>query len=214
MNLESKARAALHRLVRDPSEIFRLAGIALSTVKFRYLKRCAGPGCVFGNGNRIINAANVDIGRGCLFQDSVYIRAGAFGRVSIGDHVAINSFCQLYGHGGITLGDEAQLGPGTIVTTTHHDYGGELEERFRPVVIGRRVWIGANVTVLSGVTIGDGAVIGAGAVVTRDIPPHTIAVGVPARVVRSLQGTEDGADKTEPVRLRVSLGIERGAGHP
>lgn len=212
MNLEGKASAALRSLMRDPYEIFRLAGIGFCTIKFRYLKRCAGPGSVFGMGNRIINAANVTIGRGCLFQDSIYIRAGTFGRVSIGDHVAINSFCQLYGHGGITLGDEAQLGPGTIVTTTHHDYSGGLEEHFRPVTIGRRVWVGANVTILSGITIGEGAVIGAGAVVTHDIPPHTIAVGVPARVVRHLRRTEEDAEGTQPVRLRVSRGIERGAG--
>jgi acetyltransferase-like isoleucine patch superfamily enzyme len=189
MNLKEKARDALRGLRRDPFEAIRIAGVALATAKFRYVKRCAGPGSVFGTGNRIINAANVTIGRGCLFQDSNYIRAGAHGRVTFGDRVAINSFCQFYGHGGITLGDDTQIGPGTIITTTHHDYLGDLGESFRPVIIGRRVWIGANVTVLSGVTIGDGAVIGAGAVVTADIPPHTIAVGVPARVIRDIEGT-------------------------
>src|SRR5690606_21040163 len=61
-----------------------------------------------------------------------------------------------------------------------------LKARFDPVVIGHRVWIGANVTIIGGVTIGNGAVIGAGAVVIRDIPPHTLAVGVPARAVREL----------------------------
>ena len=52
------------------------------------------------------------------------------------------------------------------------------------VTIGNNVWIGDNVIILADVTIGDGAVIGAGAVVTKDIPPFTVAVGVPARVVR------------------------------
>jgi acetyltransferase-like isoleucine patch superfamily enzyme len=192
MNLKEKARDALRSLRRDPAEAFRIAGVCLSTAKFRYLKRCAGRGCVFGTHNRIINAANVTIGRDCLFQDSIYIRAGSRGRVTMGDRVAINSFCQMYGHGGITLGDDTQIGPGTIITTTHHDYLGDLAESFRPVTIGRRVWIGANVTVLSGVTIGDGAVIGAGAVVTADIPAQTIAVGVPARVVRDLEGKSRG----------------------
>ncbi len=186
VDLRAKAGDALRGLARDPLEIFRIGAIGFNTVKFRYLKRCAGAGSVFGTGNRIINAANVSIGNGCLFQDSIYLRAGARGRITIGDRVAINSFCQLYGHGGITLGDETQLGPNTIVTTTHHDYAGDLTEQFRAVWIGQRVWIGANATVLSGVTIGDGAVIGAGAVVTRDVPAHTVAVGVPARVVREV----------------------------
>lgn len=192
MNLHEKARDALRGLRRDPFEALRILGIAFATAKFRYIKRCAEPGSVFGTGNRIINAANVTIGRDCLFQDSIYVRAGSHGRITFGDRVAINSFCQFYGHGGITLGDDSQVGPGTIITTTHHDYLGDLSESFRPVIIGRRVWIGANVTVLSGVTIGDGAVIGAGAVVTADIPPHTIAVGVPARVIRDLEGKSRG----------------------
>ena len=51
--------------------------------------------------------------------------------------------------------------------------------------IGDRVWLGAKVTVLKGVTIGNDAVIGAGSVVTKDIPPHGIAVGVPAQVIKS-----------------------------
>ena len=55
-----------------------------------------------------------------------------------------------------------------------------------PIHIGENVWLGANVTVLGGVTIGDNAVIAAGAVVTKNIPPNTVAAGVPARVVRTL----------------------------
>lgn len=53
-----------------------------------------------------------------------------------------------------------------------------------PVIIGNNVWIGDNVLILSGVTVGDGAVLGAGSIVTRDIPPYSIAVGNPARVIK------------------------------
>ena len=56
----------------------------------------------------------------------------------------------------------------------------------KPIHIGKNVWIGSNSTILSGVTIGDNAVIGAGSVVTKDIPENMIAVGSPARVIRSI----------------------------
>lgn len=56
-----------------------------------------------------------------------------------------------------------------------------------PVNIGNDVWIGANVVILPGVTIGNNVVIGAGAVVTKDIPDNSLAVGVPARVIKSIE---------------------------
>lgn len=199
MGWEAKLREAVAGLGHDPAEALRLLRIGLATFRFRYILRAAGPGSVFGTHNRIINAANVSIGRGCLFQDSIYVRAGVHGRVEIGDRVAINSFVQIYGHGGVTLGEETQLGPGTIITTTGHDYrDAGLEAQFTPITIGRRVWIGANVTVIGGVTIGDGAVIGAGAVVVRDVPPRTLAVGVPARVIRHLDETDSQPAAARP----------------
>lgn len=219
MNRRGKLLEALSGLRHDPAESLRLVRMGLATFRFRYLLRNAGPGCVFGTGNRIINAANVHIGRDCLFQDSIYIRAGVHGRVEIGDRVAINSFVQIYGHGGVSVGDESQLGPGTIVTTTGHDYGdADLKALFAPVVIGRRVWIGANVTIIGGVTIGDGAVIGAGAVVIRDVPPHTLAVGVPARAVRRVDRQRnrdvDGAppvDDQPPIDDAMTSSLNRAA---
>lgn len=199
MKFRQRLKDALAGLRRDPFEAWRILRVALATFYFRYVLRCAGPGCLFGMRNRIINAANVHIGRDCLFQDSIYIRAGMNGRVDIGDRCAINSFAQLYGHGGIRLGDEAQLGPGTVVTTTDHAYdhrGAGLQARFRPVNIGRKVWVGANATIIGGVTIGDGAIIGAGAVVIRDIPAYSVAVGIPARVIKSLASEPPAAEES------------------
>ena len=54
----------------------------------------------------------------------------------------------------------------------------------KPITVGHNVWFGAEVTVCPGVTIGDNCVIGAGSVVTKDIPPNTVAVGNPCKVVR------------------------------
>lgn len=55
----------------------------------------------------------------------------------------------------------------------------------KPIIIENNVWIGSRVIILKGVTIGTGAVVGAGAVVTKDIPPYSLAVGVPAKVKRT-----------------------------
>jgi acetyltransferase-like isoleucine patch superfamily enzyme len=191
--------AYLLRVLRtNPFELTHLIGVGLNTFFFRHIRRCVGAGTVVGRKTVIVNSGNVKIGKNCLLQDGVYIRAGTDGRVTIRDGVAINSFCRLFGHGGITIAEDTQMGPGSLITTTTHDYSRQLEARFREVTIGRRVWIGANVTVLPGVTIGDGAVIGAGSVVTKNVRPGVIAVGNPAHEIRCL---DERSSSSGPVAL-------------
>lgn len=67
------------------------------------------------------------------------------------------------------------------------------DEYAKPVTIGSNCWIASNVVIAGGVTIGEGCVIGAGSVVTRDIPPNSLAVGSPCRVIRKI--TEKDAVK-------------------
>jgi maltose O-acetyltransferase len=146
----------------------------------------------------MINSANIDIGENCLIKDRVYLRAGIEGKIKIDDGAALNSFVQLYGHGGITIGKDAQIGPNSVITTTGHDYlSSNLETDYSSISIGEKVWIGASCTIIGGVSIGEQAVIGAGAVVTKDIPSHCVAVGVPARVVRSFAEAENDDVSTE-----------------
>lgn len=139
----------------------------------------------------MVNSANIKIGSNCLLQDRVYLRAGIDGHIVINDGAALNSFVQMYGHGGIDIGKDTQVGPNSVITTTGHDYlSSDLDSDFAAITIGERVWIGANCTIIGGVHIGDHAVIGAGAVVTNDIPSRCVAVGVPARVIRSFDASE------------------------
>ena len=79
-------------------------------------------------------------------------------------------------------GRNIHVGQGVFINTRRRDLIP------RPVHIGKNVWIGANVTILPGVTIGDNAVIAAGAVVARDVPADTVAAGVPAKVIRRIEG--------------------------
>ena len=172
-------------LKKNPIEIFEILSSVLTTLKFRFIKPCIGKKSIIRRKTQIINYKNVKIGDNCILQDFIYIRAGANGKVILKNGCMVNSFCRFFGHGGIEIGDNSQLGPGVTITTTDHDYRKEnLNEIFKKVTIGKRVWIGANVTILPGITIGDNCVVGAGSVVTKDLPSNSVAVGVPVKVIK------------------------------
>ena len=90
----------------------------------------------------------------------------------------------------IEIGDNVQFGPNIQLLTPTHPTDAELRrakwEAALPIKIKDNAWIGGGAIVLPGVTVGENAIVGAGAVVTKDIPPNTLAVGNPARVVRPL----------------------------
>lgn len=108
--------------------------------------------------------------------------------IHLGRGVFINADCKFQDQGGIYIGDGALIGHGTVLATLGHGLLPEQRHDLipEPIHIGKNVWIGSNSTILKGVTIGDNAVIGAGSVVTKDIPENMIAVGSPARVIRSI----------------------------
>ena len=113
------------------------------------------------------------------------------GEITIGHHSAVNSFSVLYGHGGLHIGNNVIMATHLVMIPSAHIMDdpnrpiAEQGETKRGITIEDNVWIGAGVTVLDGVTIGEGSVIGAGSVVTRSIPPRSVAVGVPAKVIRT-----------------------------
>jgi maltose O-acetyltransferase len=90
----------------------------------------------------------------------------------------------------ISIGDDVQLGPNVqLLTATHPVEPGPRRDKWEaadPIVIEDNVWLGGGVIVCPGVTIGRNTVVGAGAVVTRDLPADVVAVGNPARVIRSI----------------------------
>lgn len=133
--------------------------------------------------------------------------------------VTIGMDCELYGtvHFGsepylVTLGNHVRVTHGVCFIT--HDGGywvlrcknTEYYEKFKyadhimPIVVKDNVHIGINAIIMPGVTIGENSVIGCGAVVTHDIPPNSIAGGVPARIIES---TEEYARKSEPRAIRT-----------
>lgn len=110
--------------------------------------------------------------------------------ITVGARTFVNYNLTALDVAAITIGEDCQIGPGVQLLTPTHPLEPtprrDKLEAARPITIGDNVWIGGGAIVLPGVTIGDDSVIGAGAVVTKDVPPGVVAVGNPARVVRTL----------------------------
>ncbi|KAK9478971.1 trimeric LpxA-like protein [Lipomyces japonicus] len=91
----------------------------------------------------------------------------------------------------VQIGDRVLFGPNVSLLSATHETGVQSRrdgvEYAKPIRIGNDCWLGGNVTVLPGITIGDGVTVGAGSVVTKDVPPYTVVVGSPARVVKKLE---------------------------
>ncbi len=110
----------------------------------------------------------------------------------IGRKAFIGESTIVRGQGGVHIGDEVLIAPGVKIMAINHLFGDRSRSvmsqgiEARGITIEEGAWIGAGALILDGVTVGRGAVIGAGAVVTKDVPPHTVAVGVPAKVVKSI----------------------------
>ena len=114
----------------------------------------------------------------------------AVGDVIIGNHTRVGLHNTIIGP--VTIGDHVNLAQGITVTALNHNFA-DTDKRIdeqgvstAPVVIEDDIWIGANAVVLPGVTIGHHPVVAAGAVVTKDVPPHSLVAGVPAKIIKQL----------------------------
>lgn len=135
----------------------------------------------------------VRIGRRCVFQGS------PDSTIEIEDQVAINDGAYITSMFGIFIGSRTSIGEYVSIRDYDHRWNNpEISIQDQGYVggriqIGRDCWLGRSVFVKGGVTIGDGSIIGANSVVTRDVPAMSIAVGVPARVIKKRTKLEPGA---------------------
>ncbi len=109
--------------------------------------------------------------------------------ISVGDSSLINEGVILNGRTFLCIGHHVHISPGCIINTGELDYSKLAEDRTHKsssVYIEDGVWIGSGAIINPGVTIGKNSVVGAGSVVTKDIPPNTMAFGVPACPIRSI----------------------------
>ena len=128
------------------------------------------------------------IGERCEIQHGALILSYG-GRIKLGDDCSVNPYSILYGHGGLTIGNGVRIAAHTVIIPANHLFGDAFRPIFKQglsmkgITIEDDVWIGTGVRILDGVVVGQGAVIGAGTVVTKDVPPFTVNVGSPSRVI-------------------------------
>jgi acetyltransferase-like isoleucine patch superfamily enzyme len=130
------------------------------------------------------------VGEGCFYLDQIVWLNGD--RIEMSDRVTFNIGCFVNGYGGLVFGEGVNVGPHAMIHTANHNFGDPSRpvvdqgwEDVGPVTIGANVWIGMGALVLPGVSIGGGCVIGAGSVVTRDLEDYAVAVGNPAKPIKS-----------------------------
>jgi acetyltransferase-like isoleucine patch superfamily enzyme len=132
----------------------------------------------------------IEIGDNCRIYENV-ILATYGGDIKIGNHSSINPFCVLYGHGGLTIGNELRMATHSIIIPANHIYK-DIEVPIRlqgiekkGVTIEDNVWIGAGVKILDGVVISKNSIIAAGAVVNKKVEKNSIVGGVPAKLIKN-----------------------------
>jgi len=178
--------------------IWRLKLLASSSALFLFYK--SFPKVFFselGWGTRFYGAvrfgnigADIRVGKNCVIGRYVYLSAAAGATLSIGDGSSINTGGHIVAVYGIDIGRNVMIGEYVTIRDQNHAFE-DTERLIRDqgytggvVRIGDDVWIGRGSIVCAGVCIGQGCVVGANSVVTRSLPPYSVAVGAPAKVIR------------------------------
>jgi acetyltransferase-like isoleucine patch superfamily enzyme len=151
----------------------------------------------------------IDIGPGAIVMHGAVLHVYNFrnipqARIRIGRDSLVGEYTIIRGQGGVEIGDRVYTSPFTQIIAVNHVFD-DPERPFveqgitaQGIVIEDDVWLGSGAVVTDGVRVGRGAVVAAGAVVTQDVPPHTVVGGVPARVLKKIEKSDN-----PPVRKNV-----------
>ncbi|MGQ0534587.1 MAG: acyltransferase [Methanobacteriota archaeon] len=165
--------------------------------------------CKIGEGTIVrsfVNLYGCTIGRDCKIASYVEIQRG----VTVGDRCKVEAFAFI--PSGVEIGDEVFVGPHAVLTNDKVPRA-VGDWAVAKTVVKKGASIGAGAVVVCGVTIGEGAMVGAGAVVTKDVPPWTLVVGNPARVVRRLEAGSRKQEAGKPSGSRPPASRSREGGN-
>ena len=192
----------IRRLFRSIATLFRTA-YRDQQLRDRFPTVKMAEGVIIRGGQSFQPGKGVFLDRRCYLNCTGGDWSGRRGFIKIGDNSEVGPYSVLWGAGGITIGNNVHIGAHVSITAheAEHvkpddvDVWKPLDFYFEPVVIDDHTLVCSGSVIIPGVHIGHHSMIGGGAVVINDIPPYSLAVGCPARVVRRLR--DDEAQKLE-----------------
>lgn len=218
-HIRSTAYRLAGPLVRSSWELYKSVGaIGPNSVAGKQFGSLGEGSIVCFPYDTLMNTQSIHIGANTMISGHVALSAG-WGPVHhglhervvvIGDRCLIGRGSSVVGHRLIEIGDDVWTGHNVHITDMNHGYEdldrpiSQQNQPEAPVSIGSGSWLGHNTVVLPGVTIGEHVVVGAGSIVTSDLPSFSVAVGSPARVIRSYDPA-DGWKASGPHAVTSSL---------
>ena len=189
------------------------AGIAFRSIFYKFLFKKVGKGVIFGKSVTIRNPHKIVIGNNVIIDENVMLDAkgtnnkgillenGVFlgrntilscknGDIILKENVNIGFNCEVYSLNKVEIGENTLIAAYTYIIGGGHSSEDadtpfrDQEKHAKGIKIGKNVWLGAKSVIMDGCSVGDNSIIGAGAIVTKDVPEYSVAVGMPAKVMK------------------------------
>ena len=159
-----------------------------------------GKYCYVGINVKIVNRGGVILGDNVKVRPSSGLYTNSKSKIVMGNNVEVGNHSTIAAHHKVIIENDVLTGPHVFIADYNHEYRdvdkpvweqGEFAQENSHIIIGEGSWLGTNVVVVGKVHIGKHCVIGANSVVTKDIPDYSVAVGIPAKVIKKYDFEKD-----------------------